>query len=275
MLSQNLAVGRHRPDREKHLVMPILWKPLQRRIDLYDSKALRFAKSLRKSFPPKTVHKLRTHLRRLQAYAEFLEHREIAARFAKAVSWLSRLRALHVCEAYLKRTGASEKDRCRLQRAVRKEEKLIRAKNRLKKLTGILTKAVPEKMERPNIVIRDRLETLRNENRAVLLEALGNLSPRPTRKELHRFRLLVKSLRYQQEIAVELRWANPRTVRALKRPQSVLGDFCDRDQDLRLAKELAFSGRKNIKKDRCRSLKHAHRALQRLVVKQTHPSIPA
>src|SRR2546422_1005448 len=59
------------------------------------TRALAFARALRKPpFNPETVHRLRTHLRRLQAYAEFLQRPRIAARLADCVSWLSDLRPL-------------------------------------------------------------------------------------------------------------------------------------------------------------------------------------
>lgn len=258
--------------RKGHLVLPVLWKPLQRRMDLHHRRALRYAGSLRKSFRPETVHKLRTNLRRLQAYAELLEHQQIAACFGRGVSWFSPLRALHVFQDYLKKEGAPAKARRRFQRAIRKEERKLCSKKRLKKVKALLSETPAAKLERSNIFLRDKLETLRHENRTVLQEALEGLSPTPTRKELHRVRLLIKSLRYQQEIAVELRWGNPRTIESLKRLQTVLGDFRDRDEFVRLAKQLELGGRKKIKRDRRRCLKGARRALRRLRPQHAIPS---
>jgi len=272
MLHGDLGVVRLVPAREGHQTMPDLWKPLQRRMELHRRRALAYAESLRKHLRPDTVHKLRTHLRRLQAHAELLEHHKIAARFARCVSCFSRLRSLHVFKSYLKRTGASVKNRQRVQRAVRKEEKKIRASDRLQKVRVLLLETPISSLERPNIFLKNRLERLRHENRTMLHQALQDLSRRPKWKELHRLRLLIKSLRYQQEIAVELKWGNPRTVHSLKCIQRVLGDFCDREQFVRLAKELDLSGRKKIKKDRRRYLKRARRALIRLRLEQTGPS---
>jgi CHAD domain-containing protein len=272
MLQDDLGVVRLVPAREGHQAMPDLRKLFQRRMELHRRRALAYAESLRKPLRPDTVHKLRTHLRRFQAHAELLEHHKIAARFARCVSCFSRLRSLHVFKSYLKGTGASVKNRQRFQRAVRKEEKKIRASDRLQKVRVLLLETPISSLERPNIFLKTRLERLRHENRTMLHQALQDLSRRPKWKELHRLRLLIKSLRYQQEIAVELKWGNPRTLHSLKCLQQVLGDFCDREQFVRLAKELDLSGRKKIKKDRRRYLKRARRALRRLSIVRTGPS---
>src|SRR5437879_10202937 len=87
------------------------------------TRARAFARALRKPpFHPETVHRLRTHLRRLQAYAEFLQRPRIAARLADCVSWLSDLRTLYVFQQFLRRRGASVPDRSRMDVAVRDEE---------------------------------------------------------------------------------------------------------------------------------------------------------
>ena len=52
--------------------------------------------------------------------------------------------------------------------------------------------------------IAERFQRLQPENRTMLDRGLQRQSPKPTRKELHRLRLLIKSLRYQQEIAVQM-----------------------------------------------------------------------
>jgi hypothetical protein len=137
MSHRNLPAASEASTRKGHLVLPVLWKPLQRRMDLHHRRALRCAVSLRRSFRPDTVHKLRTNLRRLQAYTELLEHPQIAACFARGVSWFSPLRALHVFQDYLNDQGASAKARRRLQRAIRKEELKLRSKKRLKRVRAL------------------------------------------------------------------------------------------------------------------------------------------
>src|SRR2546428_11041804 len=75
------------------------------------TRALAFARALRKPpFHPETVHRLRTHLRRLQAYAEFLQRPRIAAPVAECVSWVSALCTLYVFQPLLSRWGASGPD---------------------------------------------------------------------------------------------------------------------------------------------------------------------
>jgi len=108
----------------------------------------------------------------------------------------------------------------------------------------------------------------------VLSGALQCLSSKPKRKELHRLRLLIKSLRYQQEIAVEMRWGNPQTVNALKRLQTVLGGYTDLEQFLSLAKELKLSCLKKIRKDRRRCRERARRAVLKLKSEQAQPLLP-
>src|SRR5438093_8979954 len=86
------------------------------------TRALAFARALLKPpFHSETVHRLRTHLRRLQAYAEFLQRPRIAARLADCVSWLSDLRTLYVFQQFLRRRGASAPDRSRTDVAARDE----------------------------------------------------------------------------------------------------------------------------------------------------------
>src|SRR5260370_37915693 len=78
------------------------------------ARALAFARALRKPpFHPETVHRLRTHLRRLQAYAEFLQRPRIAARLADCVSWLSDLQAVYGFQQRLRRPGAVGPDQSR------------------------------------------------------------------------------------------------------------------------------------------------------------------
>src|SRR3989449_5254794 len=79
---------------------------VEKRVAAVRARAIVFARALQKPpFHHETVHRLRTHLRRLQAYAEFLQRPRIAARLAECVSWLSDLRALYVFQQALRRRG--------------------------------------------------------------------------------------------------------------------------------------------------------------------------
>jgi len=73
-------------------------------------RCLSYAKVLEKAFRPETVHKLRTHLRRLQSYAEYLDRPKAAERLGEAVSWFSRLRTLDEFQRYLRRLEVGAKD---------------------------------------------------------------------------------------------------------------------------------------------------------------------
>src|SRR6266581_300132 len=84
---------------------------MEKRAVEYHTRAKVFARALRKPpFHAETVHRLRTHLRRLQAYAEFLRRPIVARRLAQNVKWLSRLRTLDVFRRYLRRRKAAARD---------------------------------------------------------------------------------------------------------------------------------------------------------------------
>jgi len=237
-------------------------------------RCLGYAKTLEKAFRPETVHKLRTHLRRLQSYAEYLDRPKAAGRLGEAVSWFSRLRTLDEFQRYLRRLEVGAKDSRRVEKALRSEQEDVRKANRAAAVTLLLTNTPVASLMRPGEYIADRFQRLQPENRTVLDRGLQGLSSKPTRKELHRLRLLIKSLRYQQEIAVEMRWGNPRSAQALKRLQTVLGKYTDRAQFASLAKELNLSCQNKIKKDRRLSRRKARRAVLKLKSAQAHPLLP-
>jgi CHAD domain-containing protein len=240
----------------------------------YRLRALGYAKALEKSFRPETVHKLRTHLRRLQSYAEYLDRPKEAERLGEAVSWFSRLRTLDEFQRYLRRLEVGAKDCRRAEKALRNEQEDVRKANCPAAVTLLLTNTPVVRLMRPGEYIADRFQRMQPENRTMLDRGLQGLSSKPTRKELHRLRLLIKSLRYQQEIAVEMRWGNPQTVKALKRLQTVLGEYTDLEQFLSLAKELKLSCRKKIRKDRRHSRERARRAVLKLKSEQAQPILP-
>src|SRR5439155_22806006 len=81
---------------------------VETRVTAVRARAIAFARALRRPpFRHETVHRLRTHVRRLQAYAEFLQRPRIAAGLAECVSWLSDLRALYVFQQSLHRRGGA------------------------------------------------------------------------------------------------------------------------------------------------------------------------
>lgn len=238
---------------------------MEKRAAEYHARAKVFARALRKPpFHPETVHRLRTHLRRLQAYAEFLRRPLVARRLAQNVTWLSRLRTLDVFRRYLRRRKAPARDLRRVAWTLREEEKMVASAGRLEEIRSILAKMTLARMRRPVAFVENHLSALRQETSEQLAAALRKLSPEATRKELHRLRLLVKSLRYQEEIALETAWGDPRRMAAFKRLQRTLGDYCDRDQFRRLAKKMDLACRSEIKKEYRQYQKKARKAVRRL-----------
>src|SRR3989475_9583890 len=216
---------------------------VEKRIAAVRARAIVFARALQEPpFRHETVHRLRTHLRRLQAYAEFLQRPRIAARLAECVSWLSDLRALYVFQQPLRRRGASVPDRSRVDVAVRDEEWAVARAGYPEAIRTRLAGLSVSRMRRPSAFLAERFASLSRDRAARLDTALRGLSPEATRKELHRLRLLIKSLRYQEEIALEAGRGDPRTGAALKRLQRSLGEYCDRDQVRRPAREQKPEG---------------------------------
>ncbi len=247
---------------------------VEKRVAEVRARALAFARALKKPpFHPETVHRLRTHLRRLQAYAEFLQRPRIAARLAECVSWLSDLRALYVFQQHLRRRVASVPDRSRVGVAVRDEEWAVALAGYPEAIRTRLAGLSISRMRRPADFLALRLASLSQERGARLDAALRGLSPEATRKELHRLRLLIKSLRYQEEIALEAGRGNLGTAAALRRFQRALGDYCDRDQFRRLAKKMGLECRSEVKKEYRRYRQRVRAAVRRLAPPQ--PSLIA
>lgn len=243
---------------------------VEKRVAEVRARTLAFARALRKPpFNHETVHRLRTHVRRLQAYAEFLQRPRIAARLAECVSWLSDLRALYVFQQSLRRRGASVPDRSRVDVAVRDEEWAVARAGYPEAVLTRLAGLSVSRMRRPAAFLAERLASLSRDRAARLDTALRGLSLEATRKELHRLRLLIKSLRYQEEIAFEAGRGDPRTVAALKRLQRTLGDYCDRDQFRRLAKKMDLECRSAVKKEYRRYRQRARAAVRRLAPPQS------
>jgi CHAD domain-containing protein len=238
---------------------------IEKRAVLYYDRALTFARALQKPpFRPETVHRLRTHLRRLQAYAEFMQRPKAADALAQSVTWLSRLRTLDVFLRFLRRRKGDAEDLRRVAWALKEEGTMVAHAGHLDSIRLALAKTTITRMRRPAAFLAVRLDALGKEQAERLNAALRGLSAQAKRKELHRLRLLVKSLRYQQEIALETVWRDPRSVATLKRLQRTLGDYCDRDQFRRLAKKLGLACRGEMQKEYRRYRKLARAAVRRL-----------
>lgn len=248
---------------------------IEKRAALYYDHAVVFAHALKKPpFHPETVHRLRTHLRRLQAYGELMQRPKTASSLAKCVTWLSRLRTLDVFHRYLRRRRADAEDVRRAAWALREEETKVAHAGYVEAIRTLLERVSIAKMRRPSAFVSARLDALVGEHAGRLNAALRGLSAEAKRKELHRLRLLVKSLRYQEEIALETAWGNPRSVAALKRLQRTLGDYCDRDQFRRLARKMKLTCRGEMQKEYRRYRKLARAAVRKLGLPEARATGP-
>ena len=223
---------------------------IEKRAALYYDHAVGFARALKKPpFHPETVHRLRTHLRRLQAYAELMQCPQAADAFAKGVTWLSPLRTLDVFLRYLRRRRGAVDDVRRVAWALREEETKVVHAGYMEAIVALLERTSLDRMRGPDDVLAMRLKLLGREHADRLNDALGGLPAEAKRKELHRLRLLVKSLRYQEELILETPWGSRPSVAVLQRLQRTLGDYCDRDQFCRLAGKMKLACREEMQKE--------------------------
>jgi hypothetical protein len=77
---------------------------------------------------PKILHRLRTHLRRLQAFFELVADQPRARKLAKRISRLSALRTWQVFGSYAKSIGASRSDLRTIRRALRAAQAKVKRK---------------------------------------------------------------------------------------------------------------------------------------------------
>lgn len=212
--------------------------------------ALRAATDLRDGdVQAETLHRLRTHLRRIQAYLELIGDSESALKLGKCVSRSSRLRALQVFEAYLLKHRVSRKD----LRHVRVRVKKSRAKLLRKEVYDIIVRRLGQHAEPMHMLddewISSRLDALRREHVEALHALHARFLRRPQRKVLHQIRLRIKTLRYQEEWVLNGPLARPALVERLKRIQSVLGAYEDIAQFRKWAKAWKLGMRSSIQKD--------------------------
>jgi CHAD domain-containing protein len=206
---------------------------------------------------PVTLHRARTHLRRLQAYLELVGENRNADTIARCVMRLSKLRTLQVFERYLAKLGAPRSDRKAVKRRLRAARK---------KLERARAYAVIERTVRRHVLpptpanpewLTERMRAARHAHADALQQLVAEIDAKPRRKMLHRLRLLIKSIRYQEEWALERAFAMPALVRRLKQVQAVLGDYEDLVQFRKLACSLDLRSSAAIKKNWRRARKRA------------------
>lgn len=185
-----------------------------------------------------TLHRARTHLRRLQAYLELVGENRRAASIGRCVARMSKLRMLQVFLHYLKMHDAPRSDRKSVRRRLRAtREELARARVYAAIERMVRRQALPAAPMDPA-----RLAELMQAARDAHAEALRRLTARAGtkagRKLLHRIRLVVKSVRYQEEWALGRPFARRGVIRGLKHTQKVLGDYEDLVHFRKLARSM-------------------------------------
>lgn len=206
---------------------------------------------------PKTLHRLRTHLRRLQAYLELVEEEENAAIMARCVSRFSRLRTLQVFEPYLDHLRAPGRDRRLVHARIRALQRRLKDKHTYRKVERLVEHhALPPTPASPDWMGR-RIIALRRIHADRLRELIAQADAKPRRKTLHTLRLMIKSIRYQEEWALGEPYARPDLVAWLKHAQTVLGEYEDRAQFRKLAAKLKLKSQASIERDWHRARKRA------------------
>lgn len=213
---------------------------------------------------PQTLHRLRTHLRRLQAYLELVGENQDAKAISKCVSRLSRLRTLHAFEQYLTRLGAPESDLWIIKDRIRTTLATLERKDTFWKIEhNVHWHSLSAAPTDPDWMAA-RLHTLRRANAVALRELIAKAAANPRRKTLHALRLKIKTIRYQEEWALDQAYARPDLVNRLERVQSVLGRYEERAQFRKLARALDLEAYAKIVKGWRRARTRARAILQEL-----------
>lgn len=224
----------------------------------YQSVALRALASLEGGDRrTKTLHRLRTHLRRLQAFLELVGEDDNAQVIAGCVGRLSRLRELQVFQGYLERLKAPEGDR----RQVEKRLKALHKKHAARHLYRRLQATVKHHALPPVPTTKDwmatRMAALRRRNAERLRQLIARAEASPRRRVLHNLRLTIKTIRYQEEWALGRPFARPEVIAWLKQAQTVLGHYEDLAEFRKLAAKWELRSEGRIKKDWRRARKKA------------------
>lgn len=193
---------------------------------------------------PAAVHRTRTHLRRLQAYLELVGEDRNADAIARAVARLSVLRTLQVFSRYLKTNDAPRSDRKAVKRRLRSECRELERTHAYAAIERVVRRrALPPAPASP-AWLAERMQIVRHTHADALRQLVSEIGAKPGRKALHRLRLLIKSIRYQEEWALDQPYAMPVLVQRLKHAQAVLGDYEDLHQfrKLAVAMDLRSSG---------------------------------
>lgn len=206
---------------------------------------------------PKTLHRLRTHLRRLQAYLELVGEEENAAIMARCVSRFSRLRTLQVFKPYLDHLGAPGRDRRLVHEQIQAVQRRLKDKHTYRKVERLVEHhALPPTPTSSDWMGR-RIIALRRMHADRLRKLIAKTEAEPRRKPLHTLRLTIKFIRYQEEWALGEPYARPDLVAWLKHAQTVLGEYEELAQFRKLTAKLALTSQASVERDWRRARKRA------------------
>lgn len=183
----------------------------------------------------KTLHRLRTHLRRLQAFLELVGEDDNAEVIAGCVARLSRLRALQVFEWYLEQMDAPKRDRKKIGARLEALHARLGRKHVYRKIQGAVKHHALPPVPSSQDWMAARMATLRRRNAERLRQLIAKAESSPRRKTLHNLRLTLKTIRYQEEWALGRPYARPEVTAWLKQAQTALGKYEDLAEFRKLA----------------------------------------
>ncbi|MBI5854828.1 MAG: CHAD domain-containing protein [Nitrospirae bacterium] len=215
----------------------------------------------------KTLHRLRIHLRRLQAMYELMGEEPTARLLSQCVSRFSKIRTLQVFQQYLARLPARHSDRRTVARLITKRRRELETDDVYRKIRRIVRQHARPPIPASARWLPDRLAARRVTQVARLRGEAVAAAADPRRRTLHALRLSIKSLRYQEECGFGHQSAAPHLARLLKQAQDTLGAYEDRAPFRKLAQRLDLKSLKMIERDFRQARKQA-RALPGLLTLQ-------
>ena len=195
-----------------------------------------------------TLHRARTHLRRLQAYLDLVGEDRHAASIAHCVTRMSKLRTLQVLAGYLKTHSAPRSDRKAVKRRLRATREQLARGCVYTAIDRIVRRCTLPSVPTNPAWLAERMQAARDSHADVLRRLTAGVGTKAGRKTLHRLRLLIKSIRYQEEWALGRPFAKPGLIRRLKRMQMVLGSYEDLVQFRKSARSMGLHASPAINK---------------------------
>lgn len=202
---------------------------------------------------PRTLHRLRTHLRRLQAYSELVGEQANARIMAECVSHFSPLRTLDVLEAYLMKHCAPISDLKKVRKRIRAKRTKLHRNQVYAEVRRLVTQHALPPVPGAENWLNTRMLELRELNSRALRDLAVHASEDTSRKTLHELRLTLKSVRYQEEWVVREPLGCPEFVAWLKEAQRILGEFEELGQFRKLARKWKLDSREEIERNYSRA----------------------